>query len=120
MSRIFNFSMIVFLGVAMLSLVGLRLAASPSTVASPADPSSPSMAAEAAAGLLEPDKSDQELIEKQKTCPVTDAVLGSMGTPVKVQVKGRTVFLCCSGCKKTFLKNVDKYLEKIDKQSRKQ
>ena len=46
-----------------------------------------------------PSKSDQELIEKQKTCPVTDALLGSMGTPVKVQVKGRTVFLCCPAAK---------------------
>jgi YHS domain-containing protein len=66
-----------------------------------------------------PSKSDQELIEKQKTCPVTDALLGSMGTPVKVQVKGRTVFLCCAGCKAKLLKNPDKYLEKLDKQNKK-
>ena len=59
-------------------------------------------------------KTDKELIEKQKTCPVTDQPLGSMGQPVKVVVKGRTVFLCCAGCKKKLLANPDKYLKKLD------
>ena len=60
--------------------------------------------------------SDKELIEKQKTCPVTDQPLGSMGKPVKVVVKGRTVFLCCAGCKKKLLADPDKYLKKLDEQ----
>ena len=58
--------------------------------------------------------SDEELIEKQKTCPVTDQPLGSMGKPVKVVVKERTVFLCCAGCTKKLLANPDKYLKKLD------
>jgi YHS domain-containing protein len=62
---------------------------------------------------------DKELIEKQKTCPVTDQPLGSMGKPVKVVTKGRTVFLCCAGCKKKFLANRDKYLKKLDEQNEK-
>ena len=64
-------------------------------------------------------QTDKELIEKQKTCPVTDQPLGSMGKPVKVVVKGRTVFLCCAGCKKKLLANPDKYLKKLDEQSEK-
>ncbi len=63
-------------------------------------------------------KADKELIEKQKTCPVTDQKLGAMGQPVKVVVKGRTVFLCCTGCKKKFAANTDKYLKKLDEQKR--
>ena len=59
-------------------------------------------------------QTDKELIEKQKTCPVTDQPLGSMGKPVKVVVKGRTVFLCCAGCKKKLLADPDKYLKKLD------
>ena len=59
---------------------------------------------------------DKELIAKQKTCPVTDEPLGSMGKPVKVVVKGRRVFLCCAGCKKKLLANPDKYLKKLDEQ----
>jgi hypothetical protein len=62
-------------------------------------------------------QSDKELIEKQKTCPVTDEPLGSMGKPVKVVAKGRTVFLCCAGCKRKFFANVDKYLKKLDEQN---
>lgn len=61
-------------------------------------------------------QTDKELIEKQKTCPVTDQPLGSMGKPVKVVVKGRTVFLCCAGCKKKLLADPDKYLKKLDEQ----
>ena len=61
-------------------------------------------------------KTDKELIEEQKTCPVTDEPLGSMGKPVKVMVKGRAVFLCCAGCKKKLLANPDKYLKKLDEQ----
>ena len=64
-------------------------------------------------------QTDKELIEKQKTCPVTDQPLGSMGKPVKVVVKKRTVFLCCAGCKKKLLANPDKYLKKLDEQSEK-
>jgi len=59
-------------------------------------------------------QTDRELIEKQKTCPVTDQPLGSMGKPVKVIVKGRTVFLCCAGCKTKLLADPDKYLKKLD------
>jgi len=59
-------------------------------------------------------RSDKELIEKQKTCPVTDQPLGSMGKPVRVVVKKRTVFLCCAGCKKKLLADPDKYLKKLD------
>ena len=58
---------------------------------------------------------DRALAEKQKVCPVTDAPLGSMGIPIKVTVKGRTVFLCCGGCQGKLNKNADKYLAKLDR-----
>ena len=119
MSRNVISSAALFLGVAMFCLVGLRLAASSSACCGSADPSSPAMMAAEPGGLPAPAKSDQELIAKQKTCPVTDQALGSMGQPVKVTVKGRTVFLCCAGCKARLLKNADKYLAKLDKQSKK-
>ena len=61
---------------------------------------------------LSPD--DQSLARKQKTCPVTGNLLGSMGVPPKVVVKGRTVFLCCDGCEEDLKKEPEKYLKKID------
>jgi YHS domain-containing protein len=59
-------------------------------------------------------KADQKLIIEQKTCPVSGEPLGSMGAPVKVTAKGRTVFLCCAGCEKKFLADPGKYFKKID------
>ena len=43
-------------------------------------------------------------------------MLGSMGKPIKVTVKGRNVFLCCNNCKAAFLKDPDKYIARLDKQ----
>jgi YHS domain-containing protein len=45
---------------------------------------------------------------------VTEEPLGSMGTPVKATVKGRTVFLCCEGCEGDLKKDPDKYLARLD------
>lgn len=41
---------------------------------------------------------DRLLIQAQRICPVTGKDLGSMGGPVKAEVAGATVFLCCKGC----------------------
>jgi YHS domain-containing protein len=56
---------------------------------------------------------DRASAEKQKTCPVTGALLGSMGVPYKVTVKGQTVFLCCAGCEEKLNKDPDQYLAKL-------
>jgi len=64
-------------------------------------------------GLAELSAEDRALAEKQRTCPVSGELLGSMGKPYKVTVKGRTVFLCCEGCEAKIKKDPDKYLEKI-------
>jgi YHS domain-containing protein len=58
---------------------------------------------------------DRVLAMKQKVCPVTGEALGSMGVPLKMEVKGQTVFLCCEGCKDKLLGNPDEYLAKINK-----
>jgi hypothetical protein len=59
-------------------------------------------------------EADKALVEKQKLCLVADEPLGSMGTPVKLTVKGRDVFLCCEHCREAVLKDPDKYLAKLD------
>ena len=56
---------------------------------------------------------DQVLARAQKTCPVGEEPLGSMGTPIKVSAGNRTVFLCCKGCRKKFEANPDKYVAKL-------
>jgi YHS domain-containing protein len=64
-------------------------------------------------GLAELSPEDRELARKQKVCPVSGEPLGGMGKPYKVTVKGRTVFLCCSGCEEEIKADPDKYLAKI-------
>lgn len=49
-------------------------------------------------GVRQLSPSDQRMALQQKTCPVTGDLLGSMGKPIKVNVNGRSVFVCCQGC----------------------
>ncbi|OWK37676.1 putative Co/Zn/Cd efflux system membrane fusion protein [Fimbriiglobus ruber] len=42
---------------------------------------------------------DRVLAEAQGTCPVLDGSrLGAMGVPVKLNLSGKTVFICCPAC----------------------
>ena len=52
-------------------------------------------------------------VEEQKTCPVTDARLGSMGDPVAVEVSGRKVWTCCDACPPKLKASWAKYLAKL-------
>lgn len=56
---------------------------------------------------------DRTLAARQKVCPVTGQPLDSMGGPVRLEVAGRTVFICCKGCEGPLRKNPGKYLSKI-------
>jgi hypothetical protein len=64
---------------------------------------------------LTPD--DRALAEKQVICPVSSEPLGSMGTPIKVAVQGRNVFVCCEGCINELKNNFVKYQDKLPEQS---
>lgn len=84
------------------------------------DPTSPSAmtpmssvnAEDETLGELSPE--DAKLVAQQALCPVTDMELGSMGMPVKMMVEGRTVFLCCEGCRSRLLAEPAKFLAKLD------
>ena len=56
---------------------------------------------------------DRELAMAQKTCPVSNEPLGSMGEPVKVVLDGQPVFLCCKGCQSDAEKDPAGVLAKI-------
>lgn len=58
-------------------------------------------------------EADAEAIAAQRTCPVMDEELGSMGVPWKVYVEGRPVFLCCRGCIKFIERDPARYLAKL-------
>ncbi len=62
---------------------------------------------------LSPD--DRALVEAQEWCAIsTDERLGSMGPPLKLDIKGKTVFICCKGCKKKAEDNPDRTLAKVE------
>ena len=59
---------------------------------------------------------DRREAETQKFCAVMNTSrLGSMGTPLKLDVQGQPVFVCCAGCKSKALKNPDETLATVAK-----
>ena len=58
---------------------------------------------------------DRASAMKQHFCPVSGAMLGTMGAPEKVDVDGQMVWICCDGCKDKLLGDPDKYLAKLTK-----
>lgn len=58
-------------------------------------------------------QADAAAIANQKVCPVMDEPLGGMGTPVKVMVGDKPIYLCCKGCMKKVQAEPVKYLAMV-------
>src|SRR6478672_12817730 len=57
---------------------------------------------------------DRKLAEEQKYCPESGNLLGSMDTPIKVDLKnGKSVFVCCDGCVADAKKDPEGTLKKL-------
>lgn len=65
-------------------------------------------------GLKELSPEDTKSAMAQHMCPVSDEMLGTMGTPEKVDVNGKSVWICCDGCKEKLVANPGKYLAKLN------
>jgi hypothetical protein len=50
----------------------------------------------------------------QKSCPVTDEPLGSMGAPVPVKLHGQVIYVCCQGCVSSVLADPNLSLAKVE------
>jgi len=88
-----------------------------STTAAAADAGSPPTAAtdDVAAERAKLTPADRALVEAQEWCVIsTEERLGSMGPPIKLDFKGRPVFVCCKGCKKKAEANPDRTLATLD------
>lgn len=66
---------------------------------------------------LSPD--DQALADAQGYCVETGEPLGSMGTPIKLTIKGQPVFICCKGCQKDAEEHPDQTLAKVEELKKK-
>ena len=69
---------------------------------------------EIASELAKLSPEDRALAEQQKICPVAGEPLGSMGVPVKLNVAGRDVFICCAACEESLREEPEKYFSKLD------
>jgi YHS domain-containing protein len=110
-----------YLGVVLIAVAALAFAgcsqgppASPAPAASDATTKTDVTAVKMPEGFEKLSAADQTAALAQKVCPVSGEKLGEMGTPFKVTVKGRDVFLCCPNCKEDLEKDPDKYLAKLD------
>jgi hypothetical protein len=57
---------------------------------------------------------ERALVETQEWCVVqTDERLGSMGAPIKLDIKGQPVFVCCKSCKRKAEADPDATLAKV-------
>jgi membrane fusion protein, copper/silver efflux system len=70
-------------------------------------------AGEALAQIGQLPEADRKLALAQRVCPITGLVLGSMGVPVKIVLKGQPVFLCCPGCEAAARENPEKTLKRV-------
>ncbi|VTU01459.1 Uncharacterized protein OS=Rhodopirellula europaea 6C GN=RE6C_02743 PE=4 SV=1 [Gemmataceae bacterium] len=76
---------------------------------------SPEMTKKISDSIAKLDAADKKSAEAQKFCAVQDSIrLGAMGTPAKVSVGGKDVFLCCEACKASALKDAEKTLKTIE------
>ncbi len=62
-------------------------------------------------GIAELPPAEQVAALRQRTCPVTQEPLGSMGKPIRVTVAGQSIFVCCEGCVSAVQRNPQKYLQ---------
>ena len=56
---------------------------------------------------------DAATAERQHMCPVRGEMLGTMGAPLKIDVKDQQVWICCEGCKDKLLASPDEYFAKL-------
>ncbi len=73
-------------------------------------------ASEVAAEMAKLSPEDRKEAEAQKFCVVSNgSLLGSMGAPIKLDINGEAVFICCGGCKSAAMKNPEETLAIVAK-----
>ena len=64
--------------------------------------------------LAELSPEDRQSAQRQRICPVSGELLGSMGEPIKLEVEGREVWICCAGCESALRKDPERYFAKLN------
>ncbi|QDV78384.1 hypothetical protein K2D_19910 [Planctomycetes bacterium K2D] len=70
---------------------------------------------DASAELAKLSPAERAAAEAQKYCAInTKGFLGSMGAPIKLEIDGKPVYLCCSGCTKRAIANPAATLAQVE------
>lgn len=70
---------------------------------------------ESATAMASLPETDRPLAKAQGYCAVSEAPLGSMGTPIKLSIRGEPVFICCKGCERKAKATEERVLAKANK-----
>jgi hypothetical protein len=82
--------------------------------AAPAEASAVSLSADELAQIEKLPEADRQAAQDQKVCAISGEHLGSMGVPIKKEVDGKPVFLCCKGCSADFDADPKAALAKVE------
>lgn len=92
----------------------MQLAGNPSLIdPSQAQPKDDELTDEMLEAIDQLDEPDRTAAMEQKLCIVADFPLGSMGVPIKVEVEGVGMFICCEGCRNAILNDPQKHIDKL-------
>ncbi len=56
---------------------------------------------------------DAASVMAQHYCPVSGDMLGADGPPIKLDIQGQTVWICCEDCRDAIVNHPDEYLAKL-------
>lgn len=113
MKSIFHFAFTTFASLFLVGSIGL---ADDSTKAGHDHEAMMKAEKKIAAALSELPADDQKLAKSQRFCVnLTHNRLGTMGTPMKVTIEGKPVFVCCPGCKDAAVQGGEKTLKTAEK-----
>jgi hypothetical protein len=73
-----------------------------SAATAPAETTPVELSADDLAQIDKLPEADRQAAKDQKVCVIAGEPLGSMGMPIKMEVDGHPVFLCCKGCEADF------------------
>ncbi len=108
---IFQFLMV---SIPLLAAIGCGASPAPSVAAKNEAASNPAPVDEVAEVRSTLSPEDRELVEAQEWCVVMPSErLGAMGAPIKLDIEGQPVFVCCAGCKKKAAANPEQTLAKL-------
>ncbi len=109
---LFAFAAVAFVGCSKPAVQTAATTATVPTTPAPGKPIVHSDEVTAERNKLSP--ADRALVDAQEWCAISDEQeLGAMKAPIKLDIGGQPVFICCAGCKRKAESNPEATLAKV-------